>query len=75
MVVEVLSASNTVDEMNDRERICLENGAKEFWVIDLKQKQVKVSIPDGHTITWRTGQQIPLPLSGNTFIAVDAIFS
>jgi hypothetical protein len=30
LVIEVLSPSNTVAEMNDRERICLENGAQEF---------------------------------------------
>ena len=75
LVIEVLSPSNTVAEMNDRERICLENGAKEFWVIDRKQGQVKVSTPDGYTTTWRRGQRIPLPLFGDAAIAVDAIFS
>lgn len=75
LVIEVLSPSNTVDEMNERERICLENGAREFWVVDGTRQQVKVSTPDAHTITYRSGQQIPLPLFGSATLAVDVIFS
>jgi len=75
LVIEVLSPSNTVDEMNERERICFENGAQEFWVVDPKRRQVKISTPDGHTTTWRSGQQIPLPLFAGAFLVVDAIFS
>ena len=74
LVIEGLSPSNTVDEMNDRERICLENGAQEFWVVDAKRRQVKISRLDGHTTTWRAGQQFPLPLFGGAYLAVDAIF-
>jgi len=74
LVIEVLSPSNTVDEMNDRERICLDNGAREFWLVDPKRRQVKVSTPDGHTTTWRTGECIPLPLFGGAHLVVDAIF-
>ena len=74
LVIEVLSPSNTVVEMNERERICLENGAQEFWVVDQTRRQVKVSTPDGHTRTWRSGQEIPLPLFGDARLAVDALF-
>jgi Uma2 family endonuclease len=75
LVVEVLSPSNTAAEINEKERICLENGAKEFWVIDPRQSQIKISTPDGHTVTWRAGQQIPLSLFGNAALAVDSVFS
>jgi Uma2 family endonuclease len=34
IVAEVLSPSNTAAEMNERMRICLENGCRSFWVID-----------------------------------------
>jgi Uma2 family endonuclease len=74
LVVEVLSPSNTVEEMDERERICLENGAHEFWVVDPKRRQAKISTPDGQTTTWRAGQRIPLPLFGGAHLAVDAIF-
>ena len=75
LVIEVLSPSNTAAEMNDKERLCLENGSKEFWIVDPNLRQVKVATPDGHTITWKSGQQIPLPLFGNATLNVDDIFA
>jgi Uma2 family endonuclease len=75
LVIEVLSPSNTVAEMYDKEKLCLENGAKEFWVVDPDRRQVKISTPDGHTITYRQGQEIPLPLFGEAKIRVDEIFA
>lgn len=74
LVIEVLSPSNTATEIYDKEKLCLSNGAEEFWVVDPERRQVKVSTPDGHTITWQSGQEIPLPLFGGDRIAVDAIF-
>jgi Uma2 family endonuclease len=62
MVIEVLSPSNTVAEIYHKEKLCLENGAKQFWVVDPDRRQVKVSTPDGHTVTYGTGQEIPLEL-------------
>jgi Uma2 family endonuclease len=74
LVIEILSPSNSVAEMNEREQLCLENGTKEFWVVDPIRRQVKVSTPDGTTRTWRSGQEIPLPLFGEHQLPVDAIF-
>ncbi len=74
LVIEVLSPSNTVDEMNERERMCLDHGSLEFWVVDQTRRQVKVSTPDGHTVTYRSGQEIPLWLSDGKTLSVDAIF-
>jgi len=73
LVVEVLSPSNTVAEMIDKEKLCLENGAREFWVVDIDHRLVRVSTPDGHTITYKDGQEIPLLFGGK--LAVNAIFS
>src|ERR1041385_4193576 len=42
LVIEVLSPSNTAAEIYDKEKLCLENGAKEFWVVDPDRRQVKV---------------------------------
>lgn len=75
MVIEVLSPSNTAAEMNDKEKICLENGALEFWVVDLDLRQVKVSTPDGITTTYRAGQEIPLRVFGSGALKVDDIFA
>ena len=72
VVIEVLSQSNSADEMLDKEQLCLENGAKEFWVVDPKRKQVKVSTAEGRVATYKSGQHIPLFFGGS--IAVDEIF-
>jgi len=75
MVIEVLSPSNTAAEMLDKERLYLENGCQEFWLVDIERRQVKVSTPDGHTITYRAGQEIPLALLDGSRLPVDAIFT
>jgi Uma2 family endonuclease len=72
IVIEVLSPSNTASEMLDREQVCLENGGREFWVVDPVRSQVKVSTADGHSVTYKRGQSIPLLFGG--ILTVDAIF-
>ena len=75
IVIEVLSPSNTASEMLEKEQLCLENGTKEFWVLDPVRRLVRISTPDGITRNWKSGQEIPLPLFGDHKIAVDAIFA
>ncbi|HEV2199887.1 MAG TPA: Uma2 family endonuclease [Bryobacteraceae bacterium] len=75
LVVEVVSPSNTMTELNWKERICLENGCREFWLVDTELRLVKVSTPDGYSITYHSGQEIPLPLLNGARLAVDAIFT
>ncbi|MGH9632985.1 MAG: Uma2 family endonuclease [Bryobacteraceae bacterium] len=75
LVIEVLSPSNTATEIYDKEKLCLENGCREFWVVDPDRRQVKVSTPDGITTTFQAGQQVPLRLLGGSLMAVDAIFA
>jgi len=75
LVIEVLSPSNTAEEILDKEQLCLENGCREFWVVDGKRRQVKVSTPDGLTKTYHAGQEIPLTLFAGASLKVDAIFA
>ncbi len=75
LVIEVLSPSNTAAEINEKEKLCLENGAREFWVLDPDLRQVKVSTPDGITTTYKSGQEIPLRVLGAGTIKVDDIFA
>ncbi len=74
LVIEVLSPSNTASEMRDKRKLCLANGSIEFWVVDPEQREVEVSTPDGHSVIYGAGQQIPLFFAAGSHIAVDAIF-
>jgi len=74
LVAEILSPSNTRAEILDKKKLSLENSAQEFWVVDIDHRQVEISTPDGRTITYNSGQQIPLFFSA-TALAVDAIFN
>ena len=60
LVVEILSPSNTVDEINDREHICFEGGCVEFWLVDPKWQTIRVSTPDGQARTYGPADEIPL---------------
>jgi len=63
-----LLPSNTVAEIIDKKRMCLENGSREFWSVDIEHRQVEVSTPDGR-------QYIPLFFAACAQLAVDSIFS
>jgi Uma2 family endonuclease len=73
LVVEVLSPPQTAEDLFDKERICLSNGCGAFWIVDPKNRQIKVSTPDGTTTTYRAGNSVPvLVLPGS--IDVYAVF-
>lgn len=73
IVVEVLSPANTVAEMMEKEILCLENGAAEFWLVDADRRQIRVSTPDGRSITYKSSQEVPLLFGGT--LSVDAVFA
>ena len=74
LVVEVLSPSNTVLEMNSREEMCLKNGAREFWVVDPDLRSIRVTKPDGRAVTYRQGGELPLDAFGGEPLPVSEIF-
>ncbi len=75
VVIEALSPSHTAAEVNEKEKLCLETGARESWVVvDPDLRQVKVSTSDGRGLTWRAGQEMPLPLFGDARLRVDEVF-
>jgi Uma2 family endonuclease len=43
LVIEVLSPSNTVNEINDKMFICMSNGCHSFWIVDPKRHTVSVT--------------------------------
>ena len=74
LVVEVLSSSNTASDLYERESLCLENGCREFWIVDPARRNVRVSTPDGKTVTLTAGQEILLPLFNGGKLLVQDIF-
>jgi Uma2 family endonuclease len=75
LVIEVVSPSNTLVEMAEKEALCLANGSREFWMVFPELRQVKVSTPDRITTTFLDEQEIPLRIFGNGSLKVAAIFS
>lgn len=75
LVIAVLSPSNTFAEMRDGAAVCLENRSREFWIVDIDRREVEVSTPDGRTVMYKSGQQIPLFFAEGSTVAVDAIFA
>lgn len=46
LVVEVLSPSNTADEIDDRRTTCMSNGCLSFWVVNDNRKTVSITKED-----------------------------
>lgn len=72
IVVEIISPSNSVDELADREQTCFAGGAEQFWVVYPKSRHVRVSFPDGRWVRYEVGQKIP---AGDNYIEVADVFS
>ncbi len=75
LVVEVLSPSNTMDEILERQGICLANGCVSFWTVDPKRQIVMVTTPDRRTVVFDRQSLVPLPEPLNGGIDVAQIFS
>lgn len=75
LVIEVLSPSNTAAELREKRKLCLENGSREFWVIDEDYREIEVWTPDGRTVTYRSGQEIPLFFASGASLRIDDIFA
>jgi Uma2 family endonuclease len=73
VVIEVLSPSNSAIEINEKTALCLDNGCREFWAVDLRLRLVKVSTPDGLTRTYRSGESIPLVFADGQLLEVDSV--
>ena len=73
IVIEVLSPSNTVPEMLEREAICLRHGGREFWLCDPVQRTVKVTTAEGQSRIYGVGEILPLTDFGSP-VAVASLF-
>jgi len=75
LMVEVVSPSNTASEMLEKEKVSLSTGAQQFWLVSADLRQIKVSTPDGHTITYKAGDRIPLFFAEGKTVEVDSVFA
>ena len=75
LVIEVLSPSNTAQAMLEREALCLENGAQEFWQVDPDSRTVRVTTRDGHVRRYGNGDVIRIELFDGAELRVEEIFS
>jgi Uma2 family endonuclease len=75
LVAEVLSPSNTAQEINDKRRTCFQGGCKEFWVLDPNLKTIEISTPDGRARTYAVSDEIPLDRFAPGEIAVADVFA
>ena len=73
LVVEVLSPSNTDDELNRKRVVAMSAGTVEFWIVDGDCRTVHVTTRGGLR-TYRAGENIALSAVAGVRLAVDAIF-
>jgi Uma2 family endonuclease len=71
LVVEIRSPSNSLPKLLEKARMCLANGAFQFWIVDLRRREVKVLTLQREAV-YGPGQRIPLYFDGE--IQVDEIF-
>lgn len=75
LVIEILSPSNRTGRDLRTARLCLRNGALEFWIVDLDDRSVEVRTPDQRSVSYSCGSAIPLPeVLGGGEIPVDGLF-
>ena len=70
LVIEVLSKSNTLDEILDRQATCFSAGCISFWIVDVRRKMIMVTNPDGITMRY---QNSVIPLWGSYPGTVDVV--
>jgi Uma2 family endonuclease len=76
LVIEVLSPSNTAEEIEEKKTLCLKTGALEFWVLSGKQRTVTAYAAGTYRV-YRPGESVPVDrfFPGQPAIPVDEIFS
>jgi len=75
LIIEILSDSNTMREMLDRQEIYLDNGCVCFCVVDPKRQTIMVTTPDRTTRTYRRDERFVRPGILTSAIEVAAIFT
>jgi Uma2 family endonuclease len=75
LVIEIVSASNTKNQLREYAALCLANGSHEFWTVDHKTKTVTVTARNGQSTKYSPGMNVPTKVLGGAGLAIDRIFS
>jgi Uma2 family endonuclease len=60
-VIEVLSRSNTMDEILDRQDVCFHHGCSTFWTVDPRRRTIMVTTADRRTASYDMSMELALP--------------
>ena len=72
-VVEVLSPSNSAEDIQETKQLCLANGCREFWLLFPRLRQIEVSTPAGSRM-YRDGDTIrSIVFAGHSFAVADLL--
>jgi Uma2 family endonuclease len=63
LVIEIKSPSNTRRQLRELASLCLANGCKCFWIVDIDAQTVTLIAPDGKSTLFQTGDEIPLTVA------------
>jgi Uma2 family endonuclease len=75
LVIEVKSPSNTERQLRELAALSLNNGALEFWIVDMDKKSVTVIRREGLATVFTSGDAVPLSSFGGSELPVDEIFA
>lgn len=75
LVIEILSPSNTFAEIHDKAQLCLQNGTREFWIVNLKKEQVIVMTADSPNRLYGGQDQVLLLCVSDASILAAKIFA
>lgn len=74
IVIEVLSPSNSADEIDDRRATCFAGGCVEFWIVNPRLRTVQIFERAGTSREYKADQAVPFSLTRQSFPAA-AIFA
>src|SRR5579872_7092597 len=75
LTAEVLSPSNSAQEIDDKEATCFQGGCQEFWVLNPNLRTIRVATSDGQARTYGMKDEVPLDRFAPAKLAVADVFA
>jgi hypothetical protein len=74
LVAEVLSPSNTAKKIQRQRLAAFAGGTCEFWVVDLRERTIEVSLPGLRSHIYHEHESVPVAVISGALLPVRAIF-